>query len=256
MNELKVFQANQVDVVDSREVAKLVDVRHADLLEKIGGYTQYLTNGKFRSLDFFIPSTYRDSKGETRPCYLLTKKGCDMVANKMTGEKGVLFTAAYVTAFEKMREKLTYALPKDYPSALRALADAEEKRLFLVAENEAQRQAIADFQPIKQYVDTILSSTRTLTTTQIAADYDMSAKRLNKILHEEGIQRYVNGQWILYTQYMGKGYTKSKTISITRSDGRADTVLNTEWTQKGRLLIHEILTARGIQAIMDRNKVS
>lgn len=145
-----------------------------------------------------------------------------------------------------------YSIPKDYPSALRALADAEEKRLVLAAENEAQRQVIADFQPIKQYVDTILSSNRTLTTTQIAADYDMSAKRLNKILYEEGIQRYVNGQWILYTKYMGKGYTKSKTISITRSDGRPDTVLNTEWTQKGRLLIHEVLGKRGILAIMDR----
>ncbi len=101
-------------------------------------------------------------------------------------------------------------------------------------------------------MDTILSSTRTLTTTQIAADYDMTARKLNKILHEEGIQRYVNGQWILYKQHMGKGYTKSKTINIIRSDGRPDTVLNTEWTQKGRLLIHEILTARGIQAVMDR----
>lgn len=145
-----------------------------------------------------------------------------------------------------------YTVPKDYLSALRALVDSEEKRQALEAENAAQRQAIADFEPIRQYVDKILSSTRTLTTTQIAADYDMSAKKLNKILHEEAVQRYVNGQWILYKDYMGKGYTKSKTINIIRSDGRADTVLNTEWTQKGRLLIHEILTKRGIQAIMDR----
>ena len=63
-----------------------------------------------------------------------------MVANKMTGEKGVLFTAAYVSAFEKMREKMEYVLPKDYPSALRALADVEEKRLALATENEVQRQ--------------------------------------------------------------------------------------------------------------------
>lgn len=161
----------------------------------------------------------------------------------------------WVTAevLPSIRKTGGYALPKDYPSALRALADAEEKRLALAAENEAQRQVIADFQPIKQYVDTILSSTRTLTTTQIAADYDMSAKKLNKILHEEEIQRYVNGQWILYKQYMGKGYTKSKTINIIRSSGQPDTVLNTEWTQKGRLMIHEILTARGILAVMDRN---
>ena len=252
MNELQVFNFNQVDVVDSREVAKLVDVRHADLLEKIGGYIRHLTNGKFRSLDFFIPSTYQDSKGETRPCYLLTKKGCDMVANKMTGEKGVLFTAAYVTAFERMQEQMALTLPKDYPSALRALADAEEKRLALVAENEAQKQVIAEFEPIRQYMDEILSSTGTLATSQIAADYGMSARKLNRILHEEGIQRNVNGQWILYTKHMNQGYTKSKTIQITRSDGRPDTVLHTEWTQKGRLLIHEILTARGIQAVMDR----
>lgn len=132
----------------------------------------------------------------------------------------------------------------------------EAENATLTAENEVQRQAIADFQPIKQYVDAILSSPRSLTTTQIAADYDLTARKLNKILHEEGVQRYVNGQWILYQKHMGKGYTKSKTIQITRSDGQPDTVLNTEWTQKGRLMIHEILTARGIQAVMDRQKAS
>ena len=145
-----------------------------------------------------------------------------------------------------------YLLPKDYPSALRALADSEEKRMALLAENEAQRQAIADFQPIKQYVDSILSSSGTMATSQIAADYDLSANRLNKILREECIQHCVNGQWILYQRHMGKGYTKSETIPIVHKDGRPGTKLYTKWTQKGRLLIHEILIKRGIQAVMDR----
>ena len=148
-----------------------------------------------------------------------------------------------------------YSLPKDYPSALRALADTEEKRMALAAENEEQRQIIADFQPIKQYVDKILSSSGTMATTQIAADYDMSARRLNKILHEEGVQHNVNGQWILYRKHMGKGYTSSKTVDIVRSNGEQDTRLNTVWTQKGRLMIHEILTKRGIEAVMDRAPV-
>ena len=253
MNELRVFNFNDVEVVDSREVAEMTNVRHADLLEKVNGYIKHLTNGKFRSSDFFIPHTYKDSKGESRPCYLLTKKGCDMVANKMTGEKGVLFTAAYVTAFEKMRDKLQGpVLPKDYPSALRALADAEEQKMALLIENEQQRQAIAEFQPMRQYLDTILNSKGTMTTTQIAADYDLSARKLNQILHEAGLQRNVNGQWILYRKHMGKGYTKSKTISFVHSDGTPDTKLHTEWTQKGRLTIHEILTERGIMAVMDR----
>lgn len=156
----------------------------------------------------------------------------------------------------KIARQYFLQLEKDWNSPekvmARALRIADKRIKTLESENEAQRQAIADFQPIKQYLDTILSSPRTLTTTQIAADYDMSAKKLNRILHEEGIQRYVNNQWILYSKHMGKGYTKSRTIHITRSDGHPDIVLNTEWTQKGRLMIHEILTARGIQAVMDR----
>lgn len=106
MNNLIVIKHNNINVVDSREVAEMVGKRHSDLLESIKVYVQYLTNGNFRSLDFFIPSTYEDSKGEERPCYLLTRKGCDMVANKMTGEKGVFFTATYVTKFEEMEKQV------------------------------------------------------------------------------------------------------------------------------------------------------
>lgn len=145
-----------------------------------------------------------------------------------------------------------YALPKDYPAALRALADAEEQKLRLLAENQQQAQVIADFEPIRQYVDTILESKGTMATSQIAADYGLTAQKLNKILHDGGIQRNVNGQWLLYAKHMGRGYTKSKTIQIIRSDGRPDTIMQTQWTQKGRLMIHEILTARGIEAVMDR----
>lgn len=151
-----------------------------------------------------------------------------------------------------IRKTGSYALPKDYPTALRALADAEEQKLRLLAENQQQAQVIADFEPIRQYVDTILESKGAMATSQIAADYGLTAQKLNKILHEGGVQRNVNGQWLLYAKYMGKGYTKSKTIQIMRSDGRPDSIMQTQWTQKGRLMIHEILTARGIEAVMDR----
>lgn len=133
-----------------------------------------------------------------------------------------------------------------------ALKVETDRRRELEAENEQQRQLIADYEPKIQYVDTILSSTGTMATSQIAADYNMSAQRLNKILHKAGIQHNVNGQWILYRSKMGMGYTKSITIPIVRSDGRADTKTHTHWTQKGRLMIHELLTSQGIQAAMDR----
>lgn len=152
-----------------------------------------------------------------------------------------------------IRKTGAYAMPQDYPSALRALADSEERRLILQTENEQQKQIIADFEPVRQYVDAILSSDGTMATTQIAADYEISARMLNRILHEEGVQYNVNGQWILYRKYMGKGYTKSDTIHIRHADGRPDTRMHTKWTQKGRLMIHEILTRRGIRAVMDRD---
>lgn len=146
MKELLVFNLNGKNVVDSRDVAEMIGKSHAHLMRDISGYAQILCNStesNFGLSDFFIPHTYKDSTGRTLPCYLLTKKGCDMVANKMTGEKGVLFTAAYVTAFERMREKITSenaVLPKDYPSALRALADAEEKRMALETELDRSKE--------------------------------------------------------------------------------------------------------------------
>lgn len=124
----------------------------------------------------------------------------------------------------------------------------------LRTENQMQAQQIAEFKPIKEYVDIILQSTDTVTITQIAADYGLSAKKLNKILNEEKIQHKVNDQWILYSNMMNKGYTKSETIDIERSDGRIETKMHTRWTQKGRLKIHEILTNLGFIANYDREQ--
>lgn len=110
------------------------------------------------------------------------------------------------------------------------------------------KQEIGELKPKADYVDEILKSTGTMTITQIAADYGLSAQKLNKILHEMHIQRKVGKQWVLYTEHMNKGYTKSHTIEIVRADGTPDTQPQTRWTQKGRLKIHEILTDYGYEA--------
>ena len=138
--------------------------------------------------------------------------------------------------------------------AHKQLTELRTENTALLAENELQRQAIADFEPVRQYVDTILSSKDAVAITQIAADYGMSARQLNKILHEAGVQHKINDQWILYKKHMGKGLTVSRTIHFKRSDGRADTKINTCWTQKGRMMIHNLLTERGIVALMDRDQ--
>ena len=148
MQQLKAVSYNGMIVVESRQVAAAIDKPHNDLMKSIRNYCDVLNAGDFSLVDFFIPSTYKDGKGETRPCYLLTKKGCDMVANKMTGEKGVLFTAAYVTAFEKMRE--TLAAPKPLSPAEQLLQQAsvlvEQERRITALEEQTQKTSarIAD----------------------------------------------------------------------------------------------------------------
>lgn len=112
MNELKAKTYNGQQVIDSRDVAVMVERNHNELLKSIRSYVSYLREGDFAQSDFFIESSYLNAQSHKMPCYLITRKGCDMIANKMTGKKGVLFTAAYVTAFEKMTEALKTCGPR------------------------------------------------------------------------------------------------------------------------------------------------
>ncbi len=120
MDQLKVVSLEGKLVTESREVAEMVDQQHKELLRTVRSYIGILTGAGLRSLDFFIPHTYQDAKKEIRPCFLLTRKGCDMVANKMTGDKGVLFTAAYVTQFEEMEKQLLAPRPLSEKEQLKA----------------------------------------------------------------------------------------------------------------------------------------
>lgn len=125
MNELEIIELNGQRLVDSREVAEMIEMQHKDLMKKVRNYVDILTGAKLRSLDFFIPGEYKDTKGEFRKCYFLTKQGCEMVANKLTGEKGILFTAKYVEAFNKMEQ--SYLPSSDPMKALELMFEATKQ---------------------------------------------------------------------------------------------------------------------------------
>nr|DAV22497.1 MAG TPA: hypothetical protein [Caudoviricetes sp.] len=103
--DLTIINQNGKLLADSKEVAEMIGKQHKNLLRDIQGYIKVIEDGSnLSSQDFFIESTYKNSQNKIQPCYKLTKQGCEMVANKMTGEKGILFTAEYVQAFNKMEK--------------------------------------------------------------------------------------------------------------------------------------------------------
>lgn len=143
MNDLTIINQNNQFLVESREVAELIEKKHDNLLRDIRGYKKILEDSSnLKSQDFFIESTYINAQNKIQPCYLLTKKGCDMVANKMTGEKGIIFTAIYVTKFEEMEQELKeqqLKLPTTYKEALQQLLIEVEEKEQLQLENQTMR---------------------------------------------------------------------------------------------------------------------
>lgn len=132
ISELTVMEKDDQLVVSSIDVAEMTGKRHADLMRDIRGYISTLeVSSDLRASNFFVEGTYIDGMNRLKPCYFLTRKGCDMVANKMTGEKGVLFTATYVERFYEMenhrKQELQSKLPTTYKEALLALVLSTSK---------------------------------------------------------------------------------------------------------------------------------
>lgn len=113
MNEI-IQKMNRL-TIDSREVARMVEKRHADLLRDLNIFSNYLSDSIERKIalnEFWQESSYKDKIGRKLTCYLITKKGCEFIAHKMTGKKGAIFTATYINRFHAMEEALKHPKPK------------------------------------------------------------------------------------------------------------------------------------------------
>lgn len=116
MNEI-IQKMNRL-TIDSREVARMVEKRHADLLRDLNIFSNYLSDSIERKIalnEFWQESSYKDKIGRKLTCYLITKKGCEFIAHKMTGKKGAIFTATYINRFHAMEEALKHPKQKWLP---------------------------------------------------------------------------------------------------------------------------------------------
>lgn len=226
----KLICKDDVFYADSRQVAGLVDKRHSDLCRDIARYIAILTERNFALSDFFVESIYRDTSGKANKCYLLTKKGCDMVANKMTGEKGVLFTATYIDKFYEMEHRLKSGTAKP-------LDESKTKRLAIMERNAKVREAAlwaklaegssGTYQQVckayaantlaeKDVVSLPKAEEKTYTATEIGNMLNVSAHRIGRLANLHKLKTAEYGSW-----YHDKSKHSNKEVETFRYNAKA-----------------------------------
>lgn len=236
----------------SLEIAEVTGKQHQHIMRDIRAI---LSQGVDAS-NFGLTS-YTDKSNRQSPCYELTKKGCLILASGYDA----LLREKIINRWEELETKERtggFVVPQTFSQALMLAAkqqeQIEEQRAALAQQGEEivkLSNEVMTMKPKATYYDLILNNPSTVTITQIAQDYGMSAKKFNQILSDFRIQHKVNKQWILYADNINKGYVQSKPTNIPLANGTEKVVYNTEWTQKGRIFLYEKLKQAGILPMIE-----
>lgn len=249
MNGIEVKYENNQMIVSSVEVAKNFNKKHKTVLNTIRELKGVAQN----SASLFYESSYtHDQNKQEYPMYYMNRDGFSLLVMGFTGKEALEWKMKYIQAFNEMEKKLNNPefLVQRTMEYLKSRCDA------LLLENKIQSQQINELKPKADYYDQILKTPGLLNITQIAKDYGMSGTAMNKLLSKLKVQYKQSGQWLLYSKYQSKGYTRSETVSFERSNGIEDSTLHTKWTQKGRLFLYELLRKNGILPIIEQNQES
>ena len=156
---------------------------------------------------------------------------------------------AYLTD-QKIEEVLTS--PDTIIRLATKLKEERQAKLVLKQQNSVLLQQNNELKPKADYTDLILSNKTLVTITFIAKDYGMSGLAMNKLLHDLGVQYNQSGVWLLYAKHQTKGWTQSETTEVVKKDGSKKLVMNTKWTQKGRLGLYELLKDNGYLPLIEQ----
>lgn len=269
MNEIVYRGESNQPLTNSKLVAEVFGKEHRNVVRDI----KNLIEGgvlKNEQTPMFEETTYiNEQNKQSYPMFIMNQDGFTLLAMGFNGKKAMEFKLKYIEAFNAMKRQIEQSkpsVPQNYLEALKSLVKAEEEKQQLALENKQQQATIltiskenmelgnkiAEMLPKVSYYDQILQSNATMTITQIAQDYGMSAVRMNKELESMRIQHKVRGQWILHGQFLTGGYVHSRAVDIIRSDGRHDVKYNTEWTTKGRIFLYDALKAKGILPLIEQ----
>ena len=242
--------------MSSLEISEITGKRHDNIVRDI----RNLLSQGVNALNF-EETYYTDKSNRKSPCFSLTKKGCLILASGYDAKLRERIVDRW-EELEKEKQSGGFQVPRSFSQALLLAAQQaeqiEKQQLQISVQQkqiETMNEKIIDLNKKADYLEIILQSKETVTTTQIAQDYGMSARTFNKLLSDFRIQRKVNGQWIIYNTYNTRGYVHSHTTEITHKDGSKGTVLNTEWRQSGRIFLYEFLKNKDILPLIEKSIV-
>ena len=267
MNEIVYRGESNEPLTNSKLVAEVFGKEHKHVREAIKKLLTTAENSTVHQM--FSESTYLNEQNKEQPMFIMNQDAFTLLAMGFNGKKAMEFKLKYIEAFNAMKRQIEQSkpsVPKNYLEALKSLVKAEEEKQQLALENKQKDETIitiskanvelgnkiTEMLPKVSYYDRILQSNATMTITQIAQDYGMSAIAMNKELESMRIQHKERGQWILYAQFLKGGYVHSRAVDIIRRDGRHDVKYNTEWTTKGRLFLYEALKGKGILPLIEQ----
>ena len=234
-------------MITSLDVAEMVGKQHSNVMRDIRNIKEDLDNLKIESISYFVESTYKDKLNRNKPMFLLTKKGCELYGNRMTGIDGTAFSVQYIDRFNDMEEaEQQRALPSyqiENPiERAKVWIGEEEKRQQLQLEVKEKEELLIEQAPKVEALDAITGNTDKLyTITQIATNYGMTAVKMNNLLHKMGVQYKQSGIWKLYAKYEGNGYT----VTPTGQTDDGYTFKNMKWTNKGEYFLYQLLKEEG-----------
>lgn len=254
-SKVSVYQWNGEMFMTTKQLGTALEYSEPTIaINKIINRNEYLKDEEFSVLTKVV-----NTDGKAYNTRLITEDGIyeiTMLSKKPKAQEFRQFIRKLLKGLRKGELTITPSYQIDDPIArAKRWIDEEKHRQLLEGEVLQLNNKIEEYEPKVRYLDEILDSKDTMTVTQIAKDYGLSARRLNQILHEQGIQYKSGKQWVLYAKHAGKGYTQSKTHSYDKSNGFIGVNVQTVWTQKGRLLIHTTLESLGIVAEMDKDVI-
>lgn len=261
MNEIVYRGKSNQPLTNSKLVAEVFEKPHDNVLKAI---RKILQGGivKNDETPMFEETTYiNEQNKQSYPMFIMNQDGFTLLAMGFNGKKAMEFKLKYIEAFNAMKRQIEQSnpsVPQNYLEALKSLVKSEEEKqqqetiLTISKENMELGNKITEMLPKVSYYDKILQSNATMTVTQIAQDYGMSAIAMNKELESMKVQHKVRGQWILFAPFLKGGYVHSRAVDIIRKDGQHDVKYNTEWTTKGRIFIYESLKAKGILPLIEQ----